>query len=80
MAGTRMSVAVVARLLRAGGDASEIVAAYPHLAPAAVSDAISYDLDHRDEVDGAIDASSLEAVVSRHGLTVDGGRVVVPPR
>ena len=72
--GTRVGVAFIARLLQAGEEPSAIVAAYPHLAPAAVYDAISYYLDHREKVDAFITDSTLEALGQRYGfeIAVDG--------
>lgn len=68
IAGTRIGVAFIARLMQAGEEPSEIIAAYPHLAPAAVYDAISYYLDHREEIDVLIADSTLEALAQRYGF------------
>ena len=46
IAGTRITVALIARLLQAGDEPADIIARYPHLAPAAVYAAISYYLAH----------------------------------
>jgi uncharacterized protein (DUF433 family) len=70
IAGTRISVAFVVGQLRAGDSPQDILAAYPHLTPAAVYDAISFYYDHQDEIDRFIAASSLEAHAQRHGFTV----------
>jgi uncharacterized protein (DUF433 family) len=76
IAGTRIGVAFIARLLQAGEEPSEIIAAYPHLAPAAVYDAISYYLDHREETDSLIADSTLEILAERYGFHLTGrGRV-----
>jgi uncharacterized protein (DUF433 family) len=81
IAGSRISVSFVARLLRAGADPSEIIAMYPHLAPAAVYDAISYYLDHREEIDHLAEAETIEAVAARHGATIGAdGRIAFEPR
>jgi uncharacterized protein (DUF433 family) len=58
IAGTRMGVAFIARLLQAGEEPSEIIAVYPHLAPAVVYDAISYYLNHCEEIDELIGEST----------------------
>jgi uncharacterized protein (DUF433 family) len=77
IAGTRIGVAFIARLLQAGEEPAEIIAAYPQLAPAAVYDAISYYLDHRDEVDAFIADSTPESLAKRYGFHVaERGRVV----
>jgi uncharacterized protein (DUF433 family) len=70
IAGTRIGVAFIARLLQAGEEPSEIIAAFPHLAPASVYDAISYYLDHREELDALIADSTLEALAERYGFGV----------
>ena len=77
IAGTRISVAFIARLHRAGEEPEEIIASFPHLAPAAVYDAISYYLDHQDEVDRWIEDNSLEKLAERAGFEiVQGGKIV----
>jgi uncharacterized protein (DUF433 family) len=74
--GTRIGVAFIARLLQAGEEAPDIIATYPHLAPAAVYDAISYYLDHREEIDSRIADSTLEALAERYGFSItERGRV-----
>ena len=70
IAGSRIGVAFIARLLQAGEEPSEIVAAFPRLNPAAVYDAISYYLDHREEVDAVISDSTPEALAQRYGFRV----------
>ena len=77
IAGTRIGVAFIARLVQAGEEPSEIVAAYPHLAPAAVYDAVSYYLDHREEIDTLIAESTLEGLAERYGFSIqEDGRIV----
>jgi len=81
IAGARISVAFIARLLQAGDTAEDIIASYPHLAPAAVYDAISYYLDHRDEIDRYIADHSPEKLAEDLGFTVtEKGKVVFRPR
>lgn len=78
IAGTRIGVALIARLLRAGTEPWEIIATYPHLAPAAVYDAVSYYLDHQEEIDRQIDEATLETLAERYGFTIGAdGRIVV---
>jgi uncharacterized protein (DUF433 family) len=72
LAGTRIGVAFIARLLQSGEEPSEIVAAFPNLEPAAVYDAVSYYLDHQAEIDGLIAASTPKALAERYGFTVQG--------
>lgn len=77
IAGTRISVAFIAQLLQGGEQPADIIAAYPDLPPAAVYDAISYYLDHREEIDRFLNATTPEALAARYGYTVgDKGQVV----
>ncbi len=77
IAGTRVGVAFIARLLQAGEEPGEIVAAYPDLPPAAVYDAISYFLDHRAEIDKLIADSTPESLAKRYGLSIqEDGKIV----
>ncbi|MDP8924474.1 MAG: DUF433 domain-containing protein [Chloroflexota bacterium] len=76
IAGTRISVALIVGLLRAGDTPQDILATYPHLAPAAVYDAISYYYDHQEEIDRFIRDNTLEAQATRYGFSVgDDGRL-----
>jgi hypothetical protein len=70
-------VAFIARLLQAGDQAPDIIAAYPHLSPAAVYDAISFYFDHRDEIDAIIADAAPEALAKKYGIKIaDKGRIV----
>jgi len=68
--GTRIGVALIARLLQVGEEPSEIIAAFPHLAPASVYDAISYYFEHRNEIDALIADSTLATLAERYGFRV----------
>lgn len=75
--GSRISVWHIARYLRAGSDVLDIILTYPHLPPAAIYDAISYYLDHKNEIDREIDEDTLEKVAEKHGFVIrDDGRIV----
>ena len=69
--GTRLSVRHVAQLYKAGDTVEEIVHAHPHLRVAAVYDAISYYLDHQQEIEQEIAANCLEALRATYSLQVD---------
>lgn len=69
--GTRLAVRLVAQMHRAGDSVEDILRSYPHLDPAAVHDAISYYLDHRDELEQEIAAHRIEAVLARTGGKMD---------
>jgi uncharacterized protein (DUF433 family) len=75
--GSRISVWHIARYLRAGSDVHDVILTYPHLPPAAIYDAISYYLDHKDEIDREIDEDILEKVAEKNGFVIlDSGRMV----
>jgi uncharacterized protein (DUF433 family) len=77
IAGTRISVAHLARLLKAGEQPADIIATYPHLSPAAVYDALSYYLDHRDEIDQLLEETAPAALARRDGFSLgEKGRVI----
>jgi uncharacterized protein (DUF433 family) len=77
IAGTRISVEFIVGLLRAGDEPWDIIASYPHLKPAAVFDAISYYLDHQEEIDREIEESTPEKLAERYGFVVDErGKVI----
>ena len=74
--GTRISVAFIVGQLRTGDSPHDILAAYPHLTPAAVYDAISYYYDHQEEIDRFIRDNTLEARAARYGFSIgDDGRL-----
>lgn len=49
--GTRISVELIARYFKMGESPDDIILMYPNLKPAAVYDAISYYLDHQEEME-----------------------------
>jgi uncharacterized protein (DUF433 family) len=69
--GTRLPVRLVAQMYRAGDTVDDILRTYPHLAAAAVHDAISYYLDHRAEMEQEIAAHRIEAALARTGAQMD---------
>ena len=69
--GSRISVRTVAELYLAGEAAKEIADTYHHVGLAAVRSAISYYLDHRDEIDSEIEENRVENVVAGHGVALD---------
>lgn len=48
---TRISVELIARYFKMGESPDDIFLMYPHLKPAAIYDAISYYLDHQEEME-----------------------------
>ncbi len=66
--GTRVPVWVIALHYKAGETLEEILEAYPHVPPAALVDAISYYLDHQEEVERSIEENQPERVIEEFGL------------
>jgi uncharacterized protein (DUF433 family) len=68
---TRISVRLIAQLYKAGDSVEEMLQSYPHLRAAAVYDAISYYLDHQDEIEAEITQNRLEFLIQERGFEVD---------
>jgi uncharacterized protein (DUF433 family) len=78
--GTRITVRLIAELWNGGETVEDMVRSYPHLQPSWVYDAISFYLDHRAEIDQAIEANRIENVLAKHGATMDEKGVIgLPP-
>jgi uncharacterized protein (DUF433 family) len=69
--GTRISVRHIAVMCKEGDTVEDIVQTYPHLQPSWVHDAISFYLDHRDEIDREIEENQIENVLAKHGSVMD---------
>jgi uncharacterized protein (DUF433 family) len=69
--GTRISVGHIAGLYKAGDTVEEILQAHPHLKAAAVYDAISYYLDHQQEIEQEIAENRLAELMTKYGLERD---------
>jgi uncharacterized protein (DUF433 family) len=69
--GTGITVALIARLYKAGDTVDEILESYPHLHPSWVHDAIGYYLDNQDEIEREIRESRMEYLAERYDLTID---------
>lgn len=74
--GTRISVRTIAELLLRDEPFEEIAATYPHVAPAALQDAIGYYIDHCSEINAEIEANELDNVLNRVGATLDSKGVI----
>ncbi len=68
--GTRISIDLIARFLKGGSDASDILDTYPHLTPAGVHDAISYYYDHQEEIDQEL-AEARAEIAEQFGIVLD---------
>lgn len=73
---SRISVRTVAELHLAGESAQEIATTYPQVGLAAIHDAISYYLDHREEIASEIEKNRLENVLDAHGATLGDDGVI----
>ena len=71
VSGTRISVLQIAIMWKGGDSVDEILQAFPHLKASQVHDAISYYLDHQQQVYEEIARSGVEETARRHGLRVD---------
>ena len=69
--GSRLTVQCITALYKAGETVEEILQAYPHLQPASVYDAISYYLDHQQEIEQEIASDRFEMLAAKHDLTLD---------
>lgn len=78
--GTRVPVRAIVLNYKASETLDEILEAYPHLPPAGVFDAISYYLDHQEEIEAFIEENRPERVMEKHGLTVGAKGQLLPAR
>jgi len=76
---TRISVRLIATYFKEGITVEEILQDYPHLNPAAVYDAISYYLDHSNEIEALIEAHQIDNVLAREGLILKENGVIYDP-
>ena len=64
--GTRVAVRHVAALLKANHSIEEVIQTdLPHIAPAAIYEAIAYYLDHKAEIEAELAANDKEAVQAK---------------
>ena len=77
--GTRITVRHIAVLHKDSASVQEMLETYQHLQASWVHDAISYYLDHRDEIEREIDANRIESVLGRTGGVMDDKGVIQFP-
>jgi uncharacterized protein (DUF433 family) len=78
--GTRINVRHIAVLFKDGASVQEMLETYPHAQESWVHDAISYYLDHREEIEREIEANRIDEVLARTGGVMDDKGVVrFPP-
>ena len=76
---SRIPVWQIVVMFKAGDLPEDILEAYPNLRAAQVYDAISYYLDHQDEIEKEIEENRIENVLRENSLTMDeDGRVHFP--
>jgi uncharacterized protein (DUF433 family) len=69
--GTRITVRHLALLHQEGASVEDMLKAFPHLEPSWVHDALSYYLDHREEIQREIEANRIDSVLARTGGVMD---------
>ncbi len=78
--GTRISVLHVLTMYKLGGESVESIAETYGLNPAHVHDAISYGLDHLDEMRRDDERRQLRSVLRENDMVYAGGRLIVRER
>lgn len=73
---TRIAVRLIAGYYKRGAAVEEIERDYSFLSAAAIYDAISYYLDHQDEIEDLIESNRIENVLRKTGLTMDSHGVI----
>jgi uncharacterized protein (DUF433 family) len=68
---SRISIRQIAQLYKAGDSVEEMLQLYPQLNAAAVYNAISYYLDHQEEIEEEIAQNRLEALAAQHNFQTD---------
>ncbi len=66
--GSRITVRLIAQLVKTGSSAEEILASYPHLSLAQIHDAISYYFDHREEIEQDIADNKIRNILKKNNL------------
>lgn len=67
---TRIAVRLIAGYYKRGAAVEEIERDYPFLSAAAIHDAISYYLDHQEEIEALLEANRIENVLTMTGLAM----------
>lgn len=68
--GSRITVRLIAQLVKTGSSAEEILASYPHLSLAQIHDAISYYFDHREEIEQDIEDNKIRNILKKNNLSL----------
>ena len=67
---SRVSVRLIAEYYKAGMTVEEVLRDYSYLSAAAIYDAISYYIDHQDEIEAWIEANQIENVLNQNNLAL----------
>jgi uncharacterized protein (DUF433 family) len=73
---SRITVRHIAEMWKGGDSVEDIVRTYPHLEPSWVYDAISYFLDHQQEIEREIEDNRIENVLAKCGGIMDEHGVI----
>ncbi|MDI6727700.1 MAG: DUF433 domain-containing protein [Thermodesulfovibrionales bacterium] len=68
ISGTRITVRLIASMVKSGRSAEDILRGYPHLTFAQIHDAISYYFDHKSEIEQEIQENTLRAIMKRYNM------------
>ena len=76
--GTRTPVRSIIGYYKLGLSVEEILEGLPHLSAAQIYDAISYYLDHQEEIERDFKESRLEAILEKYNLQKDEKGRLIP--
>ena len=68
ISGTRITVRLIAGLVKSGNSAEDILLGYPHLTFAQIHDAISYYFDHKEEIEKEIEENTIRAIIKKNNM------------
>ncbi len=80
--GTRITVRLIAALVKSGYTPEDILRDYPHLNLAQIYDAVSFYFDHKEEIEQEIEENKIQNVMRRYDLrlipfpNIGAGRLV----
>lgn len=78
--GTGIAVDLIASFFKAGESVEDILLYYPQLKSAQIYDAISYYLDHQEEIDRYLEENRIENVLEEFDLEMNEQGLIRPRR
>ncbi len=66
--GTRITVRLIATLVKSGHTPEDVLRDYPHLNLAQIYDAVSFYFDHKEEIEEEIEENKIENIMRRYDL------------